>query len=203
MLNFADISFRLEKWNDAFMGYSSLYEAAKLPNNQYVASLGMFRSAYRGHDWNNAIKWTRKLLDGTLDDQVKREVEYVLAKSCLASSMREEAFGILAKLAENKSDAYGAEAAYLLIMDSYDRGAFEEVETKVYEFADSPTDQNYWKAKCFIVLGDSFAERDEMEQAKATFESIRDAYLPAGEEDDVLDNVSFRLKRIEELVNQN
>lgn len=202
MLNFADLSFRLEKWADAFMGYSSLYEAAKLPNNQYVASLGMFRSAYRNHDWSNAIKWTRHLLAGTLADDVTREAEYVLAKSCLASSMRDEAFEILARLAADKNDAYGAEAAYLLIMDCYDRGAFEEVETKVYEFADSGTGQNYWKAKCFIVLGDSFAERDDMEQAKATFESIRDAYVPSGEEDDVLDNVSFRLKRIEELANQ-
>ena len=46
--------------------------------------------------------------------------------------------------------------------------------------------------------GWSFMERDDVEQAKATFESIRDGYSPSGEEDDVLDNVNMRLKRIEE-----
>ena len=87
----------------------------------------------------------------------------------------------------------------MLVQDSYDRGDFEDVENKVYAFADSKTGQTYWLAKSFIVLGDSFAERDEMEQAKATFESVRDGYTPSGEDDDVLDDVRFRLKRIEEM----
>ena len=43
-------------------------------------------------------------------------------------------------------------------------------------------------------------ERDDVEQAKATFESVRDGYAPTGEEDDVLDNVRMRLMRIEESV---
>lgn len=36
-----------------------------------------------------------------------------------------------------------------------------------------------------------------MKQAKATFESIRDGYTPAGREDEVLDNVKMRLEKIE------
>ena len=71
------------------------------------------------------------------------------------------------------------------------------METLVYKLSDSGTDQNYWLAKSFIVLGDSFAERGEMKQAKATFESIRDGYTPAGREDEVLDNVKMRLEKIE------
>ena len=49
------------------------------------------------------------------------------------------------------------------------------------------------------MLGDSFVERDELEQAKATFESIRDGYTPEGE-DDVLANVKIRLNKIDELI---
>lgn len=87
----------------------------------------------------------------------------------------------------------------MLVQDSYDRGEFEQVETKVYAFADAGSGQTYWLAKCFVVLGDSFMERDEIEQAKATFESVRDGYTPVSDEDDVLDNVRMRLKRIEEM----
>ena len=87
----------------------------------------------------------------------------------------------------------------MLVQDSYDRGDFAEVETKVYAFADAGSGQTYWLARCFIVLGDSFMERDEVEQAKATFESVRDGYAPAGEDDDILDNVRMRLKRIEDV----
>ena len=35
-----------------------------------------------------------------------------------------------------------------------------------------------------------------MAQAKATFESVRDGYEPSGKNDDILDNVNMRLKKI-------
>ena len=50
MLNFSKISFDLERWADAYGGYSSLYGAAKLENNKYQALLGMMRSAFRGRE---------------------------------------------------------------------------------------------------------------------------------------------------------
>jgi hypothetical protein len=46
-------------------------------------------------------------------------------------------------------------------------------------------------------------ERDDVQQAQATFESVRDGYTPVLEDDDVLDNVRMRLDRIAQLaVNQ-
>lgn len=199
MLNFSELSYRMEKWSDAFGGYSSLYSAARLENNRYVALLGMMRSAYRGHDWDAAVKNAGKVAaDARSSAEVKEEAHYVKAKSYLAVSRRDEAFAILGELAEDVSGPYGAEAAYMLVQDSYDRGEFEEVETRVYAFSDAGSGQTYWLAKSFIVLGDSFAERGEMEQAKATFESIRDGYVSSGK-DDVLDNVVMRLDRLNEL----
>ena len=76
------------------------------------------------------------------------------------------------------------------------------METKVFAFVDAGSSQTYWMAKMFIVLGDSFVERDELEQAKATFESVRDGYSPSGE-DDILDNVKLRLDKIAELMAEN
>ena len=198
MLNFSNISYNLEKWEDAYGGYSSLLSSALLENNKFVAMTGMMRSAYRGHDWAKALDCADKLLSDTRsDDALKIESEYVKAKSYLATSRRDEAFEVMARLAEDVTNPYGAESAYLLILDCYDRGEFEEVETKVYAFADAESDQVYWLAKSFIVLGDSFAERDDMEQAKATFESVRDGYEPSGSDDDVLDNVKMRLEKME------
>ena len=200
MLHFANLSYRLERWDDALKGYASLYEAAKLPNNAYLAMLGQMRSAYRGHQWNTALEWVDKVAQNeSAAPEVKRESMFIKSKSLLAVSRRDEAMAVLESLAADKNDAFGAEAAYMLVQDSYDRGAFEEVENKVYAFADAGSPQTYWLAKCFIVLGDSFAERDEIEQAKATFESVRDGYTPAGDEDDVLDNVAIRLKKLAEI----
>ena len=90
----------------------------------------------------------------------------------------------------------------MLIQDSYDKGNFEDVENKVYAFSDAGSDQMYWLAKSFVTLGDSFVDRGELEQAKATFESVRDGYEPQGPDDDIQDGVSLRLKKLEEMMSK-
>ena len=200
MLNFSKISYDLERWSDAFGGYASLYDSAQLENNKYTALVGMMRSAFRGHEWAQAIRNAdRVTADSRADAQVKKEADYVKAKSFLATSRRDEAFAILQALSADVSNAYGAEAAYLMVQDSYDRGDFEDLQNKVYAFADAGSGQTYWLAKCFIILGDSFADQGEFEQAKATFESVRDGYQPSAGGDDVKDNVNMRLAKLEEL----
>lgn len=201
MLNFSKISYDLERWSDAFGGYSSLYEAARLDNNKYVAQVGMMRSAYKAHDWKEAVRNAdRVLFDSRADAHTKLEADYIKAKSYLATSRRDEAFAILERLSADVNGAYGAEAAYLMIQDNYDRGDFDEVEKRVFAFSDAGSGQTYWLAKCFIILGDSYVEKGNLRQAKATFESVRDGYQPSAEGDDVKDNVNMRLNRLEELI---
>lgn len=204
MLGFSSLSYKMERWEDAFGGYSSLYASAVLENNKYVALAGMMRSAYRGHVWTEALKSAEKILfDSRMDEQLKHEAEYVKAKSYLATSRRDEAFAILERLASDMKDPYGAEAAYLVILDCYDRGDFDKVEEKVYAFSDAESPEVYWLAKSFITLGDTFVEKGDLVQAKATFESVRDGYEPSGSSDDVIDNAVMRLKKLEEMMTQN
>ena len=201
MLNFSKISYDLENWKDALGGYASLFESAVLENNKYTALVGMMRSAYKGHEWSEAVKNAdRVIFDSRSDVQMKQEADYIKAKSYLATSRRDEALNILEKLSVDMKSAYGAEAAYMLINDSYDKGDFEAVEKKVYAFSDAGSGQTYWLAKSFIILGDSFVESGELKQAKATFESVRDGYEPSSENDDVQDNVQMRLKKLDELI---
>ena len=203
MLNFANISFSLERWEDAYGGYSSLFGSAMLENNKFLALAGMMRSAFNGHDWANAVKNADVLFnDSRSDDDLKIEAKYVKAKSYLASSRRDAAMEILKELSAAPGTEYGAEAAYLLIVDSYDRGEFVDVENKVYAFADSGSEQTYWLAKSFVVLGDSFMERGEVKQARATFESVKEGYSSDDSTDDVLSSIELRLKKLEEIENE-
>ena len=66
----------------------------------------------------------------------------------------------------------------------------------MYSFSQKCGEQSYWLAKAYVVLGDSFLGRGMNEQAKATFESIRDGYEPSSDKDEVLDLVKIRLERI-------
>ena len=202
MLNYSSLSYKLERWDDAYGGYEALFAAAKIDENRFLAKVGMMRSAFKGRQFAKAITSADALsADHRADAALKQEVSYVKARSYMAQSRRDEALVILSKLAADKSTVYGAEAAYMLIQDSYDRGNFQEVEDRVYAFSDSASGQTYWLAKSFIVLGDSFADRGEFKQAKATFESIRDGYSGASGGDDILEDVNLRLLKLDAIMN--
>ena len=89
-----------------------------------------------------------------------------------------------------------------MIQDAYDRGDFDDVKKRVFALSDSGTGENYWMAKAFIVLGDSYADQEDFRQARATFESVRDGYKPGGAGDDVLDSVKMRLAKLTEIENE-
>ena len=200
-VTYADISYSLENYADAFEGYKALASIAKIPDNVQVAKIGMMRSAFKGRNYSQAISSADEvlLIDDKASADIKREADYIKAKSYLATSDRDNAFSILRKLARQTSTAEGAEAAYMLIQESYDKGEWKSVEEQVYALSDSRTSQTYWLAKSFIVLGDSFVEQEDYRQARATFESVRDGYTPRDADDDVPEAVKMRLDKLTEL----
>ena len=121
----------------------------------------------------------------------------------MATSRRDEAFAVLARLSAHPLTPEGAEASYMIIQDSYDRGDFQSVEDKVYAFSDSSTGQTYWLAKSFVVLGDAFVEKGDLEQAKATFESVAQGYRPEKEDDDIIASVNLRLEKLQPTIQEN
>lgn len=197
-LNYANITYHLKKYDESSKAYETLLNIAKLQNNIKEAYLGIIRSKYGLKDYIGTIDDINSLLSrGTgLDDDNKRELYYLQAKSLYATGQREKANSIFSTLAENPFTSEGAESTYMLIQDAYESGDFIAVENRTFSFSEKGTDQKYWLAKSFIVLGDSYAERSEWEQAKATFQSILDGYGAQAENDDISEQVKIRLEAI-------
>lgn len=204
MLNFSKLSYDLEHYKEAYGGYSSLLSDAKIENNRHTARVGMMMSAFKDGDFSNALSCAGRVKDDSKSAEAEiRRADWVVAKSHLAMGDRDEAFRVFKELSSDPSTDEGAEAAYMLVQDAYDQGDFASVEAKVYKFSDTAGGQTYWLAKSFIVLGDAFAEQDNLVQAKATFESILNGYVPeTGPADDVLDNVKMRLGKLKNLMDQ-
>ena len=200
-LNYATLSYGLERYQDAYNGYLSLLSTAKIESNKTTARVGMMRSAYRSKDYPTAIVAADGVSgDSSSDAALKREAQYVKAKSCLATSKRDEAMEIFKTLSAQPSTSEGAEALYMLIQNNFDTGNFDAVESEVYSFSQKAQGQSYWLAKAYLVLGDSFQQRGQLSQAKATFESIRDGYEPESGTDDIAANVNMRLERLAKLM---
>ena len=196
-LQYANLNYQLGNYGKAYGAYLQLQEQARFEENKATAALGLMRSAFRAREWDDALSAAGNILESAKDEALKREALYVRAKSYLSTSRRTEAFNDFRELARQPSTNEGAEAAYLVIQDLFDRASFGEIQNRVYAFSEKAGGQNYWLAKAFIVLGDTFAEQGNAAQAKATFESIKSGYTSTGPEDDVLDQVEVRLRKLQ------
>lgn len=196
-LGYASLSYQLERYDDAETGYAALARIARIEKNRHVAAVGLMESAYMARKYPEALEYAQAVRNDTSSSEDELlTADYIRARSLLAASRRDEAFAVLRTISGKVRTPQGAEAAVMLIQDSYDRGDFDEVEKQVYSFSESGTDQTYWLARAFIILGDTFVEKDELRQAKATFESVRDGYTPSSKDDDILDSVGMRLEKL-------
>ncbi len=193
-LNYARISYSLENYRQALEGYSSLVLIARLDNNRREAIIGRLKSFFMDKQYDNAVAEAERMDKRDLNDSQVREVKYIEAKSHYLAGNRSKSLPLLKELATSKVTKEGAEAAYLIIANHFDNGDFNAVERESFSFSDSGTPHTYWLAKSFILLGDSYAERDNWEQAKATYESILASYK--GDKDDIADQIKMRLDKI-------
>ena len=185
---YAKINYDLQHFDKAADAYGEMADLAKDAPTRLEAHTGLMRSCFAAREYQQAIRYA-SLVGG-------REAEFIQARSWRTLGERDKARELFESLASDCSDAIGAESAYTLVLDAYDRGDFAAVEERVYAFSDSGTGQIYWLAKSFIVLGDAFADRGDVEQAEATYESILNGYEPTGEGDDVLDQVQRRMNQL-------
>lgn len=190
---YAVLSFDLQRYTDAYEGFCTLSDIAKMEENKAAARLGKMRSAYNARNFEDAIDAARELIAASPSAAEQREGWFVEAKSLLATSHRDEAYMFFRKLANQPSTPEGAESYYMIVRDYCDTGEYAKLEEAVYDFAGKCGDQTYWLAKCYIVLGDGFREQGKTAQAKATWESIRDGYTSAEEGDDIIETVKERI----------
>jgi tetratricopeptide (TPR) repeat protein len=185
---YATINYDLQHYEKAEEAYRQLIGRTRDGATRTTALEGLMRAAYGAKDYPEVIRAAQML--GT------REAHFLMAKALRTQGERERASVLFEELAANRDDAYGAESAYTLIQDAFDRGDFDEVQEAVYAFSDSGSGQVYWMARSFIVLGDAFAARGDRMQAEATYNSILDGYQPYGEGDDILDQVRSRMNQL-------
>ncbi len=198
-LNYGRISYDLEHYEEAVNAYETLYRIAQLGNNKAEAQTGKMKAYFMCRNYEQTLIDANKIiaLENAPAD-MKLQAKYFKAKSHIALGDRENAIPLLQELAKKPQDETGAEATYLLIQDAFDAGNFKSVEEQTFAFSDSQTPQTYWLAKSFIVLGDSYAERENLEQAEATFKSIYENYSPQGN-DDIAELLKIRLNKLEQM----
>lgn len=194
----------MERFTEAYSAYKEFLSSAGFESNIHLAKIGMMNSSYKARMFEECIASADEVIsDAKSEASETTQAKYLKAKSLQSLSRRDEAYSLYRELSAAPAGSYGAEAMYLLILDAYDSGRYGDVEKLVFEFAEKGGSQNYYKAKAFIVLGDSYADREEFRQARATFESILNGYKPASADDEIIPEVKLRLEKIDEITKEN
>ena len=202
-LNFAVVAYRTDRFEEAAKAYETLSYIATNDANRNAAVVGRMLACYKARQYDAAVSSAEKVLSrNSVSNDEMIQAQYVIAKSDIALGKREEANKMLQTLSGKPNTPEGAESCYLLAQDAYDEGDFAKTEKIVYAFSDSGSPQRYWLARSFIVLGDSFADRENWDQAKATFDSIKSTYTPSSGKDDIIQQVDMRLEKINLMVKE-
>ncbi|MBQ7856311.1 MAG: tetratricopeptide repeat protein [Alistipes sp.] len=112
-------------------------------------------------------------------EPVRRRSQFAKAGVLERQNDKAGALSIYECLRGTVSDSIGAESAYKVILSHYEKGDVTTAEEQIYAFSDSKTPHAYWLGKAFILLGTIYAEKGDDFQARATYQSIIDGYMPA------------------------
>ena len=166
-------------YKGAAQAYFHLDSVARAEGNTVLPSLCIGNGVemlFKGKEYNKIIERSSELMERNYSPaSQKKYIAYYIAKSYLATGDADKALEPLKFVAEGTEDEVGGEAAYLLVKDAYDRGKFEKVENMVFELSEQVIDRT-WLAKCYLILGDSYYDQEDYEQAEAVYKSIASSY---------------------------
>lgn len=189
---YSRMAFDMELYDKSAWAYRSLYDEASSKDMRQEASEG-YVDATAMTDDSEAIK--RMYADvATMSDATPWAQSY--AKLVMADVLRLEddshAYELYASLAENPMTEEGAEAYYRMVEARYLAGEYETAQQMVFDMGECGS--SYWQAKIFILLGDTFAKGGNTFQARATYQSIVDGYMP--KDDGIVDEAKSRIAQL-------
>ncbi len=195
MLGNARSELALKNYEAAIVSYEKLIDYSAVPGYLLEAKTGIMRAEFELGRYKQAANAAQTLLNAeNKTPELQREAQLCQAKSYKALGAGNEAVVVCTELSANKKTKEGAEAAYMLIEMEYEAANYTDMETHIFAFADSGTPYQYWVARSFIILGDSYMQRKDTAQAKATFQSLLDGYKNTA--DGIIDMVKERMAKL-------
>ncbi|MDR3367059.1 MAG: tetratricopeptide repeat protein [Prevotellaceae bacterium] len=175
--------------------YERLQPLASSKPTLVEARLGKLRADYLSPAYSDVITDAAELLLlDNLSPEIIREAQFKRAKAYELQGMPDKALEDYALVAQDMKTKEGAEAKYKVIEALFGSGKLDEAEQEVFSLSKSGTPHQYWMAKSFIILGDVYVKRNDLFQAKATYESILDRYEV--DNDGIIGEVAGRMQQI-------
>lgn len=173
----ANINYRLknlEKANNYYVQLEKINtEELKIP----VMNKGLMLTYYKLKDYTNAAKYAGIVLtNAQLSRSQKEEAYMIKANSNYELGNTIEAQGLYAKVVALSTDIDRAEAGYKLCEITFLDGQYKQAEAEIFAYLKQKPSYDYWLAKGYILLADTYVKLEDNFQAKATLQSVIDYY---------------------------
>ena len=115
------------------------------------------------------------------------------AKAFMQQENAESALKELNLAALKSKSAASAEARYRVAEIQYENKQFTKAQESAFDVINNMDSHDYWVAKSFILLADTYARKGDAVQAKSTLESVIENYA---EDDDIIPAAKERLQKL-------
>lgn len=196
LLRASEITYKKKDYDAAKYYFTQLHSAASNKENKEVARLGILRCGNTTKDYAATISIASEIIEDIASEKdIIQEARYCRAKAYIAKNNTDSAVSDLKILGRDISFEQGAEARYLYAEYMFGNGQYDEAEAEIMKFIEQGTPHQYWLARCFILLSDIYANKNDDFMAKQYLLSLQENYHA---EDEIKNMIEERIERIKE-----
>jgi TolA-binding protein len=180
LLRASAIEFRQGNFTAALGHYQKLEELADLAANKLEGQIGQMRSQFRLGRYQETMAIAAKVLaNDKTPREVQQEAHLLTGRSAMELNRPAQARASMQSVMQIADNEAAAEAMYNLALIEFKGGSYEQTEKLIFEYLNKMSAYDYWLAKTFILLADTYLEMGNIFQAKHTLQSIIDNYAGA------------------------
>ena len=194
LVSVSNLYLQQKKYNEAVASLKKLELTAEYINNYGFAVTNLMISYFNMDDNDEAIKYANfvKNYEKSSEEQ-KATASLYAGKAYLNKGDLENAKKEFTQASTSSQTVIGAEAKYRLGVIQFNQKAIKTAQATAFDLIKNMPSHEYWVAKSFILLADTYVALKDDFQAKSTLESIIENY---DGKDDVIPSAKERLEKL-------
>lgn len=194
LLTVAALYLELEEYNEAIVHLKKLEITSEYKEHYGYALANLLVCYFELGDLDQVANYANliKNYDRSSDEELAVAHLYS-GRALLQENDVEQAIKELNLAALKSKTGVGAEARYRVGQLQYDAKEYSKAQETAFDVINNMATHDYWVAKSFILLADTYARKGDAFQAKSTLTSIIENYEA---DDDVIPSAKARLKKL-------
>lgn len=171
----AEIEFLQKEYKRAIQNYYTLYSISDAKQDQSTAVLRLMEIYFIVNKPDSVLYFANEVLRlGDVLPGSCRKAQLYVAKVSYARADYVKATTEFKAVLNNSKDEVGAEAKYWMSDILYRQKKYKEAQASILELNKQFQDYEFWRVRGFLLLSDVYVGLNDIDQAKATLNSIID-----------------------------